>query len=78
MPILKIVGSIPARAWIPLATVLSPSAVVSAVALIALAVWFPMTMLTAPGVSNTRAAYREWNHAKIEITRNECGPGQSG
>jgi ABC-type dipeptide/oligopeptide/nickel transport system permease subunit len=29
----------------------------SAVALIALAVWFPVTMLTASGVSNTRASY---------------------
>ena len=57
MPLLKIVGPIPATAWIPLAMVLSPSAMVSAMALIALAVWFPVTMLTASGVSNTRAAY---------------------
>jgi NitT/TauT family transport system permease protein len=57
MPLLKIVGPIPATAWIPLAMVLSPSALLSAVALIALAVWFPVTMLTASGVSNTRASY---------------------
>jgi NitT/TauT family transport system permease protein len=57
MPVLKIVGPIPATAWIPLAMVLSPSAMFSAVALIALAVWFPVTMLTASGVSNTRASY---------------------
>lgn len=57
MPILKIVGPIPATAWIPLAMVLSPSAVFSAAALIALAVWFPVTMLTASGISNTRASY---------------------
>jgi sulfonate transport system permease protein len=57
MPVLKIIGPIPATAWIPLAMVLSPSASFSAVALIALAVWFPVTMLTASGISNTRASY---------------------
>ena len=57
MPILKVVGPIPATAWIPLAMVVSPSAVISAAALIALAVWFPVTMLTASGISNTRASY---------------------
>lgn len=57
MPVLKIVGPIPATAWIPLAMVISPSAVFSAAALIALAVWFPVTMLTASGISNTRASY---------------------
>ena len=57
MPLLKVVGPIPATAWIPLAMVVSPSAMISAVALIALAVWFPVTMLTASGISNTRASY---------------------
>ncbi|MGB8803988.1 MAG: ABC transporter permease subunit [Chthoniobacterales bacterium] len=57
MPLLKVVGPIPATAWIPLAMVVSPSAMFSAVALIALAVWFPVTMLTASGISNTRASY---------------------
>jgi NitT/TauT family transport system permease protein len=57
MPLLKIVGPIPATAWIPLAMVVSPSAIVSAAGLIALTVWFPVTMLTASGISNTRASY---------------------
>jgi NitT/TauT family transport system permease protein len=57
MPLLKIIGPIPATAWIPLAMVISPSSMFSAVALIALAVWFPVTMLTASGISNTRASY---------------------
>ena len=57
MPILKVVGPIPATAWIPLAMVLSPSAEFSSAVLIALAVWFPVTMLTASGISNTRASY---------------------
>src|SRR6516162_10222853 len=57
MPLLKIVGPIPATAWIPLAMVIAPSALFSAIGLIALAVWFPVTMLTASGISNTRASY---------------------
>ena len=57
MPVLKIVGPIPATAWIPLAMVVSPSATYSAIGLIALGVWFPVTMLTASGISNTRASY---------------------
>jgi len=57
MPLLKIIGPIPATAWIPLAMVVSPSSTLSAVGLIALAVWFPVTMLTASGISNTRASY---------------------
>jgi NitT/TauT family transport system permease protein len=57
MPLLKTIGPIPATAWIPLAMVVSPSALVSAVGLIALAVWFPVTMLSASGVSNVRASY---------------------
>jgi len=56
-PILKWVGPVPATAWIPLALVVSPSAILSAVGLIAFAVWFPVTMLTASGISNTRASY---------------------
>ena len=57
MPVLKVIGPIPATAWIPLALVISPNAMFSATGLIALAVWFPVTMLTASGISNTRASY---------------------
>jgi len=57
MPVLKIVGPIPATAWVPLAMVVSPSAIFSAVGLIALAVWFPVTMLTVSGIANTRGSY---------------------
>src|SRR5947199_6899549 len=57
MPLLKVVGPIPATAWIPIVMVVSPSAIISAAGLIALTVWFPVTMLTASGVSNTRASY---------------------
>ena len=55
MPILKILGPIPATAWIPLAMVIAPR--YSAVGIVALAVWFPVSMLTMSGIANTRAAY---------------------
>ncbi len=57
MPLLKVIGPIPATAWVPLAMVLSPSGTLSAVGLVALAVWFPVTMLTISGIANTRASY---------------------
>lgn len=57
MPLLKVVGPIPATAWIPLAMVVSPKPILSAVGLIALAVWFPVTMLTMSGIANTPASY---------------------
>jgi NitT/TauT family transport system permease protein len=57
MPVLKVVGPIPATAWIPLAMVLSPDAMFSAMGLIAIAVWFPVSMLTASGIANTRASF---------------------
>ncbi|HSY42356.1 MAG TPA: ABC transporter permease subunit [Candidatus Acidoferrum sp.] len=57
MPVLKVIGPIPATAWIPLAMVISPSAVCSSIVLIAMAVWFPVTMLTISGIANTRASY---------------------
>ena len=57
MPLLKVIGPIPATAWVPLAMVISPSKAYSAVGLIALAVWFPVTMLTISGIANTRASY---------------------
>jgi NitT/TauT family transport system permease protein len=57
MPVLKLIGPIPATAWIPLAMVLSPSQTLSSVGLIALSVWFPVTMLTISGIANTRSSY---------------------
>jgi len=71
MPLLKVVGPIPATAWIPLAMVISPSALISAAALIALAVWFPVTMLTASGISNTRASYLDvapWARTRVILS----------
>jgi NitT/TauT family transport system permease protein len=57
MPVLKILGPMPATAWIPLAMVVCPGSFLAAMSLIALAVWFPVTMLTISGVSNVRMSY---------------------
>ncbi len=57
MPALKIVGPMPATAWIPLAMVICPGSFLAAMSIIALAVWFPVTMLTMSGISNVRMSY---------------------
>lgn len=57
MPLLKAAGPIPATAYVPLAMVMFSNAFLSGTALIALAVWFPMTMLTASGIANVPASY---------------------
>ena len=57
MPILRIVGPLPATALIPLAMTLASDSFVSGAALIGFAVWFPVTMLTASGIANVRISY---------------------
>lgn len=57
LPALKVLGPIPATAFIPLSLMVFPDALMSAVSLIALAVWFPVTMLTFSGISNVRSSY---------------------
>jgi len=57
MPVLKLVGPIPATAFIPLVMALFTDAFVSGSALIALAVWFPVTMLTISGIANVPVSY---------------------
>ncbi|WP_205678671.1 ABC transporter permease [Aquisphaera insulae] len=57
MPLMKLVGPIPATAYVPLAMALFSNAFVSGSALIAMAVWFPMTMLTSSGIANVPNSY---------------------
>jgi NitT/TauT family transport system permease protein len=57
MPLLKLLGPIPATAYVPLMMVLFPSPFLSGTVLIALAVWFPVTMLTSSGIANVPNAY---------------------
>jgi NitT/TauT family transport system permease protein len=57
MPVMKMIGPIPATAYIPLVMAAYTSAFVSGSVLIGLAVWFPMTMLTSSGVANVPKSY---------------------
>jgi len=57
MPLLKLLGPIPATAYVPLVMVMFSNQFLSGTALIALAVWFPVTMLTSSGIANVPLAY---------------------
>ena len=57
MPVMKVVGPIPATAYIPLVMALFSNAFLSGSALIAMAVWFPVTMLTSSGIANVPVSY---------------------
>jgi NitT/TauT family transport system permease protein len=57
MPVLKLIGPIPATALIPLAMTLTSDSFSAATGLIGFAVWFPVTMLTASGIANVRLSY---------------------
>jgi NitT/TauT family transport system permease protein len=57
MPVMKVLGPLPATALVPLMLLLFPSTFVAGAALIALAVWFPVTVLTMSGISNVPSSY---------------------
>ncbi|HWB11167.1 MAG TPA: ABC transporter permease subunit [Pirellulales bacterium] len=57
MPLLKVLGPIPATAFVPLAMILFSNAFLAGTALIGLAVWFPVTMLTTSGIANVPVSY---------------------
>lgn len=56
-PILVFIGPVPALAWVPIVFVLSPSSFAGAVFMIALSVWFPITILTRAGILSAPRAY---------------------
>jgi len=58
-PLIRIIGPIPSTAWIPVALVTFTTSMQASVFLIALAVWFPTTVLTSSGISNVKNAYFE-------------------
>jgi NitT/TauT family transport system permease protein len=57
MPVLKVVGPIPATALVPLVMTLFTGSFLCGAALIGFAVWFPVTMLTASGIANVPLSY---------------------
>lgn len=58
-PALKIIGVIPATAWIPIAMVAFPSSFHAQIFLIVICVWFPVAYMTANGIQNIPNAYFE-------------------
>lgn len=58
-PLLKIIGPIPATAWIPIAMVAFPTSFLASTFLIVLTVWFPVTVMTSSGIANVRNAFFE-------------------
>jgi len=59
MPFIRIVGPIPATAWIPIALVIFFKPTDALLFLIALGVWFPTTVLTSSGIINVQKSYFE-------------------
>jgi NitT/TauT family transport system permease protein len=56
-PVLRLVGPLPATAWLPLAFFVFPSSSSASTFLIALATGFPVTVLTWSGVASVPSAY---------------------
>lgn len=58
-PVIRVLGPIPSTAWIPIILISFPTAVSASAFLIALAVWFPTTIMTSSGISNVQNSYFE-------------------
>lgn len=58
-PFVKIIGPIPATSWSPLVLSLFATSYQAAVFMIALSVWFPITVMTSNGIQNVQQTYFE-------------------
>ena len=58
-PLTKIIGPIPPTSWSPLVLSLFSTSYQAAVFMIALAVWFPISVMTSNGIQNVQQAYFE-------------------
>lgn len=58
-PVLKIIGIVPAVAWIPIAIMIFPSSLLAEIFLIVLSVWFPVAFMAAGGIQNIQKSYFE-------------------
>ncbi|MBS3970736.1 MAG: ABC transporter permease subunit [Clostridia bacterium] len=56
-PLVKILGPIPATAWIPVALTIFPTSFSASVFLVAMAVWFPVTIMSSSGIAGVPNAY---------------------
>ncbi|MBR1736434.1 MAG: ABC transporter permease subunit, partial [Firmicutes bacterium] len=58
-PLVRFIGPIPSTAWVPLVLVAFPDTVSASAFLIALAVWFPTTLMTSSGIQNISNSFFE-------------------
>ncbi|MDO4261909.1 MAG: ABC transporter permease subunit [Eubacteriales bacterium] len=58
-PLMKVVGPIPPTSWSPLVLSLLATTYQAAVFMVALAVWFPITLMTSSGIQNVSNSYFE-------------------
>ncbi len=58
-PLLRIIGPIPATAWIPIVLVAFPTSFTASVFLVSLCVWFPVTVMTSSGIQNVNKSWIE-------------------
>jgi NitT/TauT family transport system permease protein len=56
-PVLKLIGPIPATAWLPIVFVVFPTSFSASTFLVALSAWFPVTVLTWSGVASVKSSY---------------------
>lgn len=56
-PIVKFIGPVPTLAWIPIVFIAFPNSFSAAVFLVALTVWFPITVLTNAGIRSVPKSY---------------------
>jgi NitT/TauT family transport system permease protein len=52
-PVLKIIGPMPAAAWLPIAVAIMPTSRAAGLFLIALAMWFPFTLMLSSAIKDT-------------------------
>lgn len=52
-PLMKIIGPVPSAAWLPIVVALMPSAHAASLFLIALAMWFPLTLMLSSALKST-------------------------
>lgn len=58
-PLTKVIGPIPPTSWSPLVLSLFSTSYQAAIFMIALAVWFPITLMTSSGIQNIQQSYFE-------------------
>lgn len=58
-PLMKFIGPIPPTSWSPLVLSLLATSYDAAVFMVALAVWFPVTLMTSSGIQNVNNSYFE-------------------